>query len=163
MEQKDLAAAIGKPQIARLKQIGSGIRVGQVLGARVLVKTVTARTDLDRVEEQGLIKIPIWVKKENTPLPTTGIVLLVGPEVACRQCGRPSFDHKQDWGGDCESYDPFVHEGDMVMYPKFSGSDFQIEEEDLRIMEAAEILCTLVDTQEALVEVPSGNEENTSH
>lgn len=155
MNQQELKEAIGKPQIARLKQIGSGIRVGKVHGDQVLVKTVAARTDLDRVEEEGKIIVPKWVKKENTPLPTTGIVLLVGPSVACSTCGRPSFDHQGDWGS-CEKYIPFIQEGDMIMYPKFSGSDFCIEEEDLRILSAKEILCTLVDTQGALAEVADG-------
>ncbi len=158
MDNKDLAAAIGKPQIARLKQIGSGIKVGQVLGARVLVKTVTARTEMDRVEEQGLIHLPKWVKKENTPLPTTGIVIAVGPGVLCRLCGQPYYEHSHADVGivnarGCSLYQPPIAEGDMVMYPKFSGSDFTIEEEDLRILEAADILCTLVDTEGAIAEV----------
>jgi co-chaperonin GroES (HSP10) len=154
MDQAQLKAAIGKPQMTRLKQIGAGIKVGQVLGSRVLVKTVVPRTDMDRVEEAGLLTLPKWVKKENTPLPTTGVVLLVGPDVPCRTCGELSREHLQLDGNDWScKYNPAIKEGDMVMFPKFSGSDFTIENEDLRILEAAEVMCTLVDTEEALAEV----------
>lgn len=148
MENKDLIAAMGKPQVLRLKQLGTGIMVGKVLGSRVLVKTVVPRTEMDGVEERtgGMIKIPDFVKKENTPLPTTGIVIQVGPDVPME------FSHfDQDLKDNV--YKPTVKEGDMIMFPKFSGSDFRIEEEDLRILDAREILCTLVDTQEIIKEV----------
>jgi len=153
MDQAQLKDAIGKPQLLRLKQLGSGIKVGKVLGARVLIMTVDPRTDLDRVEEEGIIMIPKWVKKENTPMPTTGVILEVGPELPCQLCGQPSFEHSNDEWARCKTYSPTLSPGDMVMFPKFSGSDFQVEEQNLRIVESKEILCTLVDTQEVLAEV----------
>lgn len=108
---------------------------------------------MDEVEKKGLVYIPQAVKKENTPMPTTGVVIATG-RLDCSFCGG-------EWHGDDEKgainiahdYMPAIFEGDMVMFPKFSGSDFQIENEDLRIIEAKEILCTLVDTEEALMEV----------
>ena len=133
--------------------------MGKVLGSRVLIKTVAPRTEMDRVEQQGLVFIPKWVKKENSPMPTTGIVLAVGSDVQCAICGEGglSGNHRDDLAY-CASYTPIINEGDMVMFPKFSGSDFQIENEDLRIVDSKEILCTLVDTQQALVEVEDGEE-----
>jgi co-chaperonin GroES (HSP10) len=130
------------------------------MGSRVLVKTVKPWTELDEVEKKGLIVAPDWVKKENTPLPTTGIVLMVGPDVVCGNCGHPPsvahawenipMDYPTDY---CKEYQPSIQPGDMVMFPKFSGSDFNIEKEDLRILEAAEIMCTLVDVEGTLTEV----------
>jgi len=131
MDQADLKQAMGKPQMLRLKQVGLGIKVGKVMGARVLVKTVKPWTEADEVEKKGLLYVPESVKKENTPLPTTGIIIMTGPDVPV----------------------DFLQAGDMVMFPKFAGSDFQIENEDLRIIESKEILCTLVDTEESLMEV----------
>lgn len=125
MDTKDLQEAIGRPQMARLKALGKGLKVGKVLGRRVLVLTVAPYTEMDKVEKMGLLHIPKSVKEENTPLPTTGIVLLVGPEVM----------------------EGTVGEGDMVMFPKFSGSDLLIEEQNMRILDIREILCTLVDTR----------------
>jgi co-chaperonin GroES (HSP10) len=160
MDQQQLKQAIGKPQALRLKQIGGGIKVGEVLGSRVLVKTVTPRTEMDRVEEAGLIAIPKFVKKENTPLPTTGVVLIVGPGVPCKWCGEKRQNHEQ--GKHCLSssdiFKPTISEGDMVMFPKFSGCDFNIEEEDLRILEVAEVMCTLVDSENSLTEVAKDGE-----
>ena len=104
------------------------------MGSRVLVKTVTPRTKMDEVEEKGMLYIPKSVKEQNTPMPTTGIILQLG-----------AYANMND--------DITLQVGDMVMFPKFSGCDFNIEEEDLRILEASEILCTLVDTQGALAEV----------
>jgi len=137
MDQKELAAAL-KPNLLRLKQIGAGIKVGKVLGSRVLVKTVVPRTDLDRVEEEGLLFVPKHVKTENTPLPTTGIVIQVGPGVSV------------------------VTEGDMVMFPKFAGCDFKIENEDFRVVEEAEVMCTLVDTLGNVIEVSDAEEDSLS-
>lgn len=154
MDQADLKSAIGKPHMIRLKQVGSGIKVGKVLGSRVLIKTVAPRTEMDRVEEQGLIVLPKWVKQENSPLPTTGLVLAVGPD--CEQNHDPTCDR---FFCKCPT---IIQEGDMVMFPKFSGSDFQIENEDLRIVESKEILCTLVDTEQSLVEISDGEETSLS-
>jgi hypothetical protein len=127
------------------------------MGARLLVKTTAARTDLDRVEEEGHIIIPKWVKRDNAPLPTTGIVLLVGPDVPCSTCSQPERLHRDGYL-DCGTFTPIIGEGDMIMYPKFAGSDLRIEEEDLRILEAVEVLCTLVDTQQVLQEVKADGE-----
>jgi len=167
VNQQELATAL-KPNLLRLKQIGAGIKVGKVLGSRVLVKTVTARTDLDRVEQEGSIIIPKWVKQDNTPLPTTGIVIQVGPGIKCEQCNFPKNEGHSPLDGGClagqegDFFSPVIAEGDMVMFPKFAGCDFKIENEDFRVVEAAEIMCTLVDTEGSIVEIDNAEEDSLS-
>lgn len=102
------------------------------MGSRVLVIAVEPWTEMDEVEQKGLIHIPKAIKKDNTPLPTTGIIVQLGPDV------------HPEW----------FSEGDMVMFPKFAGNEFIIAEENMRIMDAKEILCTLVDVNEEVKEVP---------
>lgn len=94
-----------------------------MLGPRVLVQTVIPYTEMDEVEKKGLLYIPETVRDQNTPMPTTGIVVQVGQ--------LPG------------SLAEVVRAGTMVMFPKFSGSDVVIEEKDYRIVDAADILCTL--------------------
>lgn len=79
---------------------------------------------MDELEKKGLIYAPEDAKEKNTPLPTTGLVVEVGMGV-----GREMRDVLRPTTG--------------VMFPKFSGSDFAIEEEDYRILDVGEILCTL--------------------
>lgn len=125
---KDVAESLGKPQIARLKNLGTGMKVGVVSGNRLLIKAVNPYTDLDRVEAEGKLYIPKSVKKDNTPLPSTGIVLKIGEEVSL---------------ADREIY----KEGTAVLFSKFAGHDFVVDEEDLKIMEVNEILCTIEFTE----------------
>lgn len=151
MNQQELKEAIGRPQLSRLKALNEKVKVGKVLGSRVLVKTVTPETEMDRVEKEGRLVIPKAVKEQNTPMATTGVVLLVGPNVPCEECGHEGLVHQD--GFICSTYRPMLQEGDMVMFSKFSGTDFRIETEDFRIMEASEIICTLVDVEGVLREV----------
>ena len=109
-----------KPQIPRLKQLTSGHSVGQVLGNRVLVKTVEPYTEMDRLEKEGLLYAPDTAREANTPLPTTGIVVAVSAEVHA------------------------LFEGDMVMFSKYAGTDCYFNEEAFRILDVREVLCTLV-------------------
>lgn len=163
-----LQGLIGKPQIARLKALGSGLKVGQVLGARVLAIAVEPETELDRVEREGLIAFPKAVKKENTPLPTTGIVIALGPDIPCKVCGRGPWgvvsaagelihsldgaDYRKE-GSFLHPYEAGLHEGDMIAFPKFAGSEHIINEESMRIMDFREVLCTLVDVRGEVAEV----------
>lgn len=120
-----------KPQIQRLKQLTNGLEVGRVLGDRVLVKTVDPYTEMDRVEKEGLLVIPETAKEENSPLPTTGIVVAVG------------FNAQTNARGE-----PILTEGDMVMFSKYAGTDVFLNEEAFRILDTKEILCTLVESKE---------------
>lgn len=167
MDTRTVQGLIGKPQIARLKALGSGLKVGQVLGSRVLAIAVEPETEMDRVEQTGLIHIPKDVKKENTPMPTTGIVIQCGPDIPCRICGRAPWgtvgmgdlvhsfdgvDYRKE-GGFAHPYEAGLHEGDMIAFPKFAGSEHIISEESMRIMDFREVLCTLVDVRGEVAEV----------
>ncbi len=122
MNSSDLKKAIGKPSLLKLKEVGKGIRVGKVLGERVLIRTITPFTEMDRVEEKSLLYIPETVREANTPRPSTGIVVQVGSEV--------------------DSLD--IQPGTAVMFSRYAGSDVTVDEEEFRILELREIMCTLV-------------------
>ena len=49
--------------------------------------------------------------------------------------------------------DTNLSEGDMVMFSRFAGTDFRVDEEDFRILEENEIMCTLEDTEGVVVPV----------
>lgn len=122
-EAKDLLKGLGRPQTARLKQLGSGIKITAVLGNRVLIKTIQPYTDLDRVEKEGLLYVPEGVKKDNTPMPSTGIIVMQGDDVVDTR-GR-------------------LGEGTAVMFSKFAGSDFVVDEQDFKILDVPEIMAVL--------------------
>lgn len=109
-----------KPQVERLKALGSGLKVGRVLGDRVLVKTVKPWTDLDRVEQEGILVVPKDLKESYTPKESTGIVVATG-------------------------FAPMgLDVGTMVMFSMHAGSEFSVGgEEGFRILDAKDILCTL--------------------
>lgn len=123
MEARD-KKILTKPQIERLKQLTNNLQVGKVLGARVLVKLVEPYTEMDRLEKEGLLVIPETNREANTPMPTTGVVVGVGQQVT------------------------ELGEGDMIMFSRFAGTDCYFNEEAFRIMDAREVLCTLVETPE---------------
>lgn len=138
MNTREIRAALGRPEIDKLKALGKGIKVGRVLGDRVLVKTVVPYTKADDLEKQGLLYVPESVKQENTPRPNCGVVVARGPEAH------------------------LVSEGEMVLFSKFSGTDLIIDEEaGFRILETKEILCTLEDTQGVVTPI-SGEEDSPS-
>lgn len=120
---KDVRDAMSKPQITRLKQLGKGMKVGIVWGNRVLVKTVIPFTKADELEKSGLLYMPEDVKNANTPLPSTGFIIEIGREV--------EDDVAQ------------LLEGRAILFSKFAGADFVIDEEDFKILDIAEILCTI--------------------
>lgn len=128
MDSKEVRATLTKPQIARLKQMTAGLRVGRVLGERVLVKLAIPYTEMDRLEKEGLVVIPETARDANTPMPTTGVVVATGEAVG------------------------ELHEGDMIMFSKYAGTDAIFNEEEFRILEEREVLCTLV-TDEPLAPV----------
>lgn len=134
---KEIQDALGKPELARLKEVKFGLRVSKVLGARVLVKLVQPETELDRLEKQGVLYIPETHKERNTPLPSTGIVVAVG-DGCLRDSERGSYIPST-------SDDPTILQpGDMIMFSKYSGNDLLLnQEEEYRIIPEAEILCVL--------------------
>jgi chaperonin GroES len=122
MDTKEQRTILGKPQVQRLKDLGMGLRVARVLGDRVLVKPVTPWTEMDEVEKSGYIYVPEKVKEDNTPAPTTGVVVQMGPEV---------FDSMQ------------VFEGDMVMFSRYAGMDIVVDQGDFKLLRYSEIACVL--------------------
>lgn len=135
MDATNARQMLTKPQVQRLKQLTNGLRVGRVLGDRVLVKLVIPYTEMDRLEKSGVLFVPETAKDEHTPLPTTGIVIARGNEVDGR-----------------------LADGDMIMFSKYAGTDVYFNEEAFRIMEVKEILCTLEATEEEVVIVPVNDE-----
>lgn len=130
---------------SKYKEIGGGLRVGRVLGDRVLVKTVVPRTELDDYEKRGLV-IPETAKATYGSLPTTGIVLAVGEEVRERKLTTPHTP---------EGFTliPILEVGDMVLFSRVAGMDFTVAEQQLRLINTKEILAVLVDTDDSVVEV----------
>lgn len=127
----DKAAVVQKMNRLSLKQVGDGLKIKRVYGNRLLIKTVTPITELDRYKAAGL-SIPN--EAEHTPRPSTGIVIQLGMGV------MHYGDHS-------------IQEGDMVLFSKYAGADFTIAEEDFRILDINEILCTLEPIDGPVVEV----------
>lgn len=82
---------------------------------------------MDEVERKGLVYIPEHIKKSNEPLPTTGVVVALG-----------------------EALNGELHEGDMVMFSKYAGIDFHMQEDDYRLLPIENIMCVF-----ALLPLPS--------
>jgi len=91
------------------------------LGDRVVIQP-TAREEMTK---SGIV-LPDTVKEK----PQKGKVLAVGP-------GRTLDDGKR------ESID--VKEGDTVLYAKYAGTEFKIEEEELLIVSQKDILAIVED------------------
>lgn len=142
MDQREAIAQIVKPSILRLKELGQGLRVGRVIGNRLLVRTVIDSTELDAIEKRGTLVIPKHLKDEYTPLPSKGVVVGIGEDVGYREgtLGERAFE-----------------EGDMVLFGKYTGTDFRCNEQNLRIINADEVLCVLIDTDQSVVGVEDGS------
>jgi co-chaperonin GroES (HSP10) len=120
---KEVKEAIGKPQLMRLKALGDRVRIGTVMGNRILIKVIKPWTDMDRLEKAGTLVIPETVKERNQPLPSTGMVVEIGREVS--------------------DEDAQLLTGAAVMFSKFAGHDFIVMEEDFKLLAVEEVLCTL--------------------
>jgi co-chaperonin GroES (HSP10) len=105
----------------KLKMVGSGLRVSKVYGSRVLVKTVKPYTAVDRAEKESGLYIPETVKDKYDNQPVAGIVVMCGDDVLS------DIDH--------------ISEGDMVMFGRWSGNSYQIEQQDFRILDIKEVMC----------------------
>lgn len=85
--------------------------------------------------------IPKSVEEQNKPKPCTGVIVQLGEAV------------KANFSWDGKDHIPEINwplrEGYMVMYGKYAGSDFMIDQVEYRIMDVSEIMCTLYakDTQ----------------
>lgn len=140
--------ALKRPQSAKLKSLGKGVRIDLVAGTRVLVKTVNPFTQIDEVEQKGLLVVPESVKAANRPLPSVGVVVQLGQTLLEEGCDINRALHNGEWRR-------IIDVGTAVMFSRFAGSDVTIEQEDFRIMDFKEIMCTLVLTDPVGVEDPN--------
>lgn len=115
---EEMREAVSRPQALRLKALNRNMVVNRVLGTNVLVRTVKPWTEIDEVERKGLVYVPEHIKKANEPLPTTGVVMGLG-----------------------ERLNGELKEGDMVMFSKYAGVDFHMQEDDYRLLPLENIMC----------------------
>lgn len=135
-----------KLKASKYKEIGGGLRIGRVLGDRVLVKTVVPKTEIDDWEKRGLV-IPQTAKDTYGALPTTGLILAVGEGVGTHEVVMKLTD------GDVIVQEPILSIGAMVLFSRVAGMDFTVAEQQLRLINTKEILAVLVDTDGSVVEV----------
>lgn len=121
MESKDL---VSKPIVARLQEQGTALRIKEVFGDRVLVKTTKPVTALDEAKKLGIV-IPEAVEKANLPPPSTGVVVMMGEAAGER-----------------------LHLGDMVLFSKFAGANFLIDQEEFKILDWGEIWAVLEESDQ---------------
>lgn len=131
MTPQEIKASIPRPELAKMTVIGIGLKIGSVFGKRVVVEPVVPKTKMDDLEAEGLLVIPKAAKKENTPAPSTGIVLVRGDQV----------------------FDPRLEPGAMVLFSKYGGMSVMIEGRELRVLDEAEIACTLEAIDGALTDI----------
>ncbi len=130
MTHEEARRLIPVPELHKLKQIALGIEIDLLFGTRILVECIEPHTKMDSAYKNSGIVIPATVKKDNTPMPSTGIVMGLGAEV------KP---------------DGPIKVGSMVMFSKHSGTEFVFTDDDTkqdstkrwRILDIDEIVCTL--------------------
>lgn len=135
MNHDEARRLIPVPELHKLKQIAMGVEIDMLFGKRVLAECIEPMTKMDTLQKSGLLYTPAQVKKDNTPMPTTGIVMGLGAEL---------------------DPDGPVKVGSMIMFSKHSGSDFiftdENEKEDStkkwRILDIEEVICTLRSSSE---------------
>lgn len=123
-----------KPELEKLQVVFKGMRIGQVLGNRVLVEPADATTKMDELEEKarrgeaGGLYMPERDKERNTPRASQGIVLAVGNGVSAKDEALL----KDEYG----NYK-------AVTFGQYSGGEWIFEERVLRILELREVVAIL--------------------
>lgn len=120
MDSKEMKESLPLPQAMRLKTIGAGVFVKQVKGRRLLVRSVIPHTEMDKYKKAGLV-LPDGLERQYTPIATYGPIVQVGE--GCDE---------EEW-----------QEGMLVLFGKFSGTDFTMQNEDFRLIHEDEILAVL--------------------
>lgn len=117
-----------------LKMIADGLRVAEVYGTRLLIKTVKPYTELDRYKAMGLA---VPETADVDAISTCGVVIKVGFDLR----PHPAFPEEQ------RNDVPEV--GDMVMFSKFAGHEFSINGPDdtYRIVHLNDIICKLEEVE----------------
>lgn len=131
MDSQQVKQELGLPQKMRLKTVGKGVFVKKVLGARLLVRQVIPWTEADEFEKKSGLVLPSAAKAAATPIATYGPIVQVGD--GC----------KYEWQVE-----------DLVLFGKFSGMDFSMQNDDFRILHEEEILCVLDVDLETFAAVP---------
>lgn len=120
MNSNEQRQSIGKPYLQKLKDLGMGLTMDRVLGDRVLIMPITPFTEMDKVEKAGLLFIPDSAKDTNAPPPTTGEVVMIGPDV-----------------------NEVVNVGEVVMFSRFAGMDIMLDNVSMKLVHVNEIACVL--------------------
>lgn len=129
MNSNEQRQALGKPYMQKLKDLGMGLSMDRVLGDRILIMPITPFTEMDKVEKAGLLFIPDSAKETNTPPPTVGEVVMVGPDV-------PFIDLDNNT-------DQVVKVGEAVMFSRFAGMDIMLDNVAMKLVHVNEIACVL--------------------
>lgn len=140
MNSAEQRQAVTRPQLMRLKDLGTGYAMKRVLADRVLIAPIEAFTDVDRLEKEGLIYAPTAVKDTNKPMPTTGKVIMVGPEVPLDPLNPAQM----------------LVEGDVVMFSKYAGMDIELNGESFKLLRYAEIACVIQETDPGAITLVAG-------
>lgn len=77
------------------------------------------------------------MRDANQPLPSTGVIVKLGEGFTASQVFNE--DH--------------FEEGDMIMFSRFAGTDFRVDEQNFRILEENEVMCTLIDTEQVVTPI----------
>lgn len=94
-----------------------------------MVRPVQPETDMDRLENEGLLYIPKHIKDQNTPSASTGIVVQTGLNIT-------------HWVP-----------GDMVMFGSLMGSRYMVDGQEIIILDEMEVMCSLEPTDESTLTV----------
>lgn len=147
--KRDLFALQNKPSVLKFKALSDGLAVKSVMGKRILVIPIESYTDMDRVEKSGKLFIPESVREKNQPPPSSGVVVQIGTGCDC--------DENKDENGEL-----IVREGSMVLFSKYAGAEFIIDQKSYKVLDLVEVLCTLEDTKGAVALIKEGGEDGTS-
>lgn len=121
MTNQEARSLLSVPEKMKLKQVGKGVFVKRVVGKRLLVKTIEPWTEADQAEQTSGLYIPPSIKEKNTPLPTFGVIVQLGTTVAPDE----------------------FEEGELVLFGKFAGMDFTMQQDKYRLIHVDEVVAVL--------------------
>lgn len=123
MDPAELVRQLPTQEVFKLQHIGGNLVVDSVRGSRLLIRPVTPRTELDRLEETCGIVVPQGAKEQYTPKENIGIIVRLGD-------GVPKGMYQ---------------EGQAVFYSKWSGTEFTESKASgsFKIISTDDVLCTM--------------------
>lgn len=153
MNSNEQKKAAGKPYLQKLKDLGMGLSMDRVLGDRVLIMPIVPFTEMDKVEKAGLLFIPETAREQNAPPPTTGQVVMIGPDVpkeawyeGIRVEGRVKIREMNPAANvaDLRRVElPILTPGEIVMFSRYAGMDIMLDKVALKLLHFNEIVCVL--------------------